>query len=74
MKTTGNGMAQTCVDNLLALRRGEIALDGLRGLPPELIDRPESRALPELKDAVRETLETYEPRVIAGEVKLPWPT
>lgn len=74
MKTTGNGTPQACVDNLLALRRGELALDGLRGLPLELIDRPESWALPELKDAVRETLETYEPRVIAGEVKLPWPT
>ncbi len=73
MKTTGNGTSQTCVDNLLALRRGEIALDGLRGLPPEIIDRAESRAMPALKNVVRETLETYEPRIIAGEVELPWP-
>lgn len=68
MKTVGNGDKQTCVDNLLALRRGEIFLDFLRGLPPELIDRPEPAASDALKEAIRETLATYEPRVVAEEI------
>lgn len=68
MRSTGNGTPAVCVDNLLALRRGEIALDGLRGLPPDLIDRPEPAASAALETAIRYTLETYEPRVIAEEV------
>ena len=68
MRITGNGSAEACVDNLLALRRGEIALDGLRGLPPEIIDRPDPAASASLDVAIRYTLETYEPRVIAEEV------
>ena len=68
MKTTGNGSEQACTDNLLALRRGEIALDFLRGLPPDTIDRPDPAASDALHRAIRETLATYEPRITAEDI------
>lgn len=68
MKSKGNGKPEVCLGNLLKLRRGEVRMDVLRGLPSDVFDRASSLAEPEVKEAVRLCIETYEPRVDAEEV------
>lgn len=63
MKKTGNGNAEVCARNLLRLEQGDVALDGLRGLPRNLVDRSVAVSVPELKNSVRFLIESYEPRV-----------
>lgn len=63
MKKSGNGNPETCARNLMKLEQGDIALDGLRGLPRNLVDRSVAKSIPELKNSIKFVLESYEPRV-----------
>lgn len=68
MRASGNGNKYRCVENLLAIVRGEVPYDRLRGMNPRLIDRP----APEVEgDIVRDAtwlVETYEPRAALSSV------
>lgn len=68
MKEHGNGEPLTCGRNLLQLLQGDIPLDGLRGLPRDIIDRPSSIAAPDLRSAIRFVCENYEPRLSVEEI------
>lgn len=70
MLKTGNGNEQTCVHNLLRMERGEVALDQLRGVRGDLIDKPASQIEPFYRANVLWLIENYEPRVEAGEIAL----
>lgn len=62
MRSTGNGDKQVCVQNLLAIVRGEVPYDRLRGLNARAVDRPGAEAADELTQDAEWMLKTYEPR------------
>lgn len=68
MRAKGNGEPQVCLHNLLQMRRGEVRLDCLRGLPSDVFDRAATIAEPAVREAVRMCAETYEPRLSAEEI------
>lgn len=63
MRAQGNGNKYRCVENLLAIVRGEVPYDRLRGLNPRLIDRPAPEVRGQLVQDATWLVETYEPRV-----------
>lgn len=62
MLAKGNGDKSVCVCNLLAISRGEVPFDRIRGLDPRIIDRPGSSAIDEVREDAEWMLRTYEPR------------
>lgn len=63
MKAKGNGNAGVCARNLLAIVRGEVPFDRLRGLDARIVDRPARDAEDEAARDAEWTLKTYEPRI-----------
>lgn len=68
MKASGNGDKAVCVQNLLAIVRGEVCFDRLRGLDPRIVDRPAENAVNDAINDARWELETYEPRAVVEEI------
>lgn len=68
MKASGNGDKAVCVQNLLAIVRGEVCFDRLRGLDPRIVDRPADSAVNDAINDARWELETYEPRAVIEEI------
>lgn len=62
MRASGNGGKAVCVQNLLAIVRGEVPYDRLRGLDPRIIDRPAADAVAEAVQDADWMLGVYEPR------------
>lgn len=62
MRASGNGNIQVCTENLLAIVRGEVAYDRLRGLDARSIDKPAAEAAELIQQDAEWLLETYEPR------------
>lgn len=62
MKAKGNGDKKVCVQNLLAIVRGEAQYDRLRGLDARVIDMPGNDAEERLQQDAAWLLRTYEPR------------
>ena len=62
MKAIGNGTIEQCVQNLLAIVRGEVCYDRLRGLDARNIDKPAGEAAELIREDAVWELETYEPR------------
>lgn len=62
MRASGNGGIAVCVQNLLAIVRGEVPYDRLRGLDPRIIDRPAADAVTEAVQDAEWMLGVYEPR------------
>lgn len=63
MLSTKNSDPSRCAKNLLAIVRGEVPYDRIRGLDAKLIDRPTSQSAAELNEDALWMLATYEPRV-----------
>lgn len=63
MKAKDNGHPQRCAENLLAIVRGEVPYERIKGLDASSIDRPADVAEYALKTDAEYVLETYEPRV-----------
>lgn len=63
MYKTRNTDPARCAENLLAIVRGEVPYDRLRGMDARLIDRPGGNAVAELQEDAAWVLETYEPRL-----------
>lgn len=64
MLAAGNGDKGNCVQNLLAIVRGEVPYDRLRGLDPRIVDRPAGEAVSEAVQDAEWMLGVYEPRAI----------
>ena len=62
MKSTGNGDAAVCVNNLLRLFRGEVPYERVKGLDPRIVDRPILSAELQLRRDAQWLVEVYEPR------------
>lgn len=63
MKAAGNGDVGVCARNLLAIVRGEVPFDRLRGLDARIVDRPERDGTDETVQDAEWVLKTYEPRM-----------
>lgn len=63
MKAAGNGDVGVCARNLLAIVRGEVPFDRLRGLDARIVDRPERDGTDEVVQDAEWVLKTYEPRM-----------
>lgn len=70
MKATGNGNTQVCVQNLLAIIRGEIPYDRIRGLDARAIDKPAADAADEIRQDAAWMLKTYEPRATVQSIQI----
>lgn len=68
MKASGNGDKAVCVQNLLAIVRGEVCFDRLRGLDPRIVDRPAGEAVDDAVNDARWELRTYEPRAVVEKI------
>lgn len=68
MRAKGNGTPAVCVENLLQTVRGEVPYERIKGLDPNLIDRPASNVNADLRQDVEWLIETYEPRVEASSI------
>ena len=66
MIASGNGNVQRCANNLLAITRGEVPYDRVRGLDGRAIDKPADEAERLIRQDAAWLMETYEPR---GELK-----
>lgn len=64
MRSSGNGDKAVCVQNLLAIVRGEVPYDRLRGLDSRIVDRPAGEAVSEAVQDAKWLLKTYEPRAV----------
>lgn len=69
MRASGNGDKKVCVQNLLAIVRGEVCFDRLRGLDPRIIDRPAGEAVNEAVNDATWEIETYEPRAVVRNIE-----
>lgn len=70
MKSNGNGEVSTCVQNLLAIVRGEVPYDRLRGLDPRVIDKPAGEAAAEAIEDAEWMLGVYEPRAVVQDINV----
>lgn len=62
MRASGNANVAVCVQNLIALRQGEVFYDRLRGIDASIVDVPASIAGKKALQEVRWQIDTYEPR------------
>lgn len=62
MLASGNGTPEVCAANLLALRRGEVPYERVKGLDPDVIDSPITERDVVQYEAYR-LLSDYEPRI-----------
>ena len=64
MRAHNNGDKAICVQNLLAIIRGEVPYDRLRGLDPRIVDKPAADAVAAAAQDAEWMLEIYEPRAV----------
>lgn len=70
MKGKGNGSPEQCVRNLLAIVRGEVPYERIKGLDARILDKPAIQAENEIKEDAQWTIQTYEPRVTVNKIAL----
>lgn len=70
MRSSGNGLPEVCVMNLIRTFRGEVPYSRLKGLNARNIDRPSSIARPDVQADVSWVIGTYEPRVDAEDAAI----
>ena len=68
MRAQGNGTPEVCANNLLRITRGEVPFERVKGLDPQIIDRPIAQAVVEAKQDADWLLSTYEPRVTVQDI------
>lgn len=68
MRASNNGDKAVCIQNLLAIIRGEVPYDRLRGLDPRIVDRPAGDAVAEAVQDAEWMLGVYEPRAIVDNI------
>lgn len=70
MRAAGNGDTNVCVQNLLAITRGEVPFDRIRGLDGRAIDKPAADAADEIQQDAAWMLKTYEPRATVQSIQV----
>lgn len=65
-----NGDPRLCAENLLKIRRGEVAYDRIRGIDTAIIDTSPEGGVLSLRQDVDFMLPLYEPRVEVSDVEL----
>lgn len=70
MRAAGNGDKNVCVQNLLAIIRGEVPYDRIRGLDARTIDKPAADAADEIQKDAAWLLKTYEPRATVQSIQV----
>ena len=68
MRASNNGDKAVCIQNLLAIIRGEVPYDRLRGLDPRIVDRPAGDAVAEAVQDAEWMLSVCEPRAIVDNI------
>lgn len=70
MRSKGNGTPSVCANNLLKLVRGEVPFGRLKGLDPNLIDRPLAEIAADVQQDAEWLLGAYEPRISVKSIKV----
>lgn len=70
MLKTGNGDPKRCAENLIAIVRGEIPFDRVRGIDSQVVDRPAEDAKFELEQDALWNIENYEPRISVDDTEI----
>ena len=68
MRASNNGDKAVCVQNLLAIIRGEVPYDRLRGLDARIVDRPAADAVADAVQDAEWMLGVYEPRAVVENI------
>lgn len=63
MRKTGNGLPELCANNLLRIRRGEVAYERVKGIDGSLIDMPSEEAKDDAAEDAERQIEIFEPRI-----------
>lgn len=70
MKSSGNGLPQQCVANLLNLWQFEVPYARLKGMDPSIVDLPKDEAEVSAKNHATWLIENYEPRVTVNDINI----
>lgn len=70
MLANGNGDPRICARNLLAITRGEVPFDRIRGLASGPIDGPMAESSDELRQDAEWLIGTYEPRATVQSIEV----
>ena len=70
MKSSGNGLPQQCVANLLNLWQFEVPYARLKGMDPSIVDLPKDEAEVSAKNHATWLIENYEPRVTVNDIDI----
>lgn len=70
MLASGNGELTVCVDNLMAMRRGECAYNRVKGLDQDIIDMTMEDAELELMEDADFVIEQFEPRASLDDIEM----
>lgn len=70
MRASGNGDKIRCTENLLAIVRGEVPFDRVRGLDVRPIDGVVEEAAEAIRQDAKWVVETYEPRVKVESIQI----
>lgn len=69
MKKSGNGIPEVCVDNLVKIRRGEVAFERVKGLDGGLVDQPSALIEEDATADIERQISIFEPRVDVDSVE-----
>lgn len=70
MKSSGNGKASVCAENLLKCVRFDVPYERTKGLNPRLIDSAMGEAAVRLKQDAELIIEVFEPRAVVNEIRV----
>ena len=70
MKAKGNGTPQQCIANLLNLWQYEVPYARMKGIPPNIVDKPRDEAEVIARNHVTWLISNYEPRVNINDIKV----
>ena len=70
MKSSGNGLPQQCVANLLNIWQYEVPYARLKGMDPSIVDMPKDEAEVAAKNHATWLIENYEPRVTVNDIDI----
>ena len=70
MKSSGNGLPQQCVANLLNLWQFEVPYARLKGMDTSIVDLPKDEAEVSAKNHATWLIENYEPRVTVNDIDI----
>lgn len=63
MKKKGNSLPELCAENLIRIRRGEVAYERVKGLDGALIDQPSALIEEDAAADAERQISIFEPRI-----------